>query len=120
MHKRSLSGLGLTQQKLSRNGNDLLSSLAANWIGPLGSVQVQPCGYSVDHAHFEGGYAMFQIGMTLSGRRRLILQRRDDSDVEIPMDTGDFYIGNLSSAKHYYRYPHMAGDMKVVLFVKVE
>ena len=89
MHKRSLSGLGLTQQKLSRNGNDLLSSLAANWIGPLGSVQVQPCGYSADHAHFEGGYAMFQIG-------------------------------NLSSSKHYYRYRHMAGDIKVVLFVKVE
>ena len=74
----------------------------------------------VDRSRFRLLCWMFQIGMTLSGRRRLILQRRDDSDVEIPMDTRDFYIGNLSSAKHYYRYPHMAGDMKVVLFVKVQ
>ena len=96
---------GLTRTQLGRNGEVLQTEFASNWIGRLGSVQVLPCGHSVDQALFEGGYALFQIGLTLYGRRRLTLQGPDDSVLEIPMNTGDVYIGNLVPAQHFFLIP---------------
>ena len=65
-----------------------------------------------NEAVFEGGYAFFQIGLTLYGWRSLMLQRRDDLDVEIPMFPGHIYIGNLCPARHRYRHPHVPDDIR--------
>ena len=109
---------GLTPTQLGDNGLDLQSDSAFNWIGRLGSVQVLPRGYSGGQACYPGGYALFQIGLTLDGTRQLTLFGPDESFRVIPMKTGDVYIGNLVPAQHRFSYPDTSEQLRLVIILQ--
>lgn len=94
----------LSDKELGANGKGLKEGTSKDWLGRCGAIQVMGCSTRQDPLHFDGGCSYWHMGITLYGKRTLILKQPEDDDVLLSMGPGHIYAGNLCSAQHQVRH----------------
>ena len=100
----------LSDDELGANGKLLKDGAASEWMGQLGAIQVMGCSARDDPLHFDGGNSYWHMGITLYGRRTLVLKQPGGPDLLMPMRAGHVYAGNLCCAEHLVRHDPQLGQ----------
>ena len=96
------------------NGKAFLTEDIHSWAADLGALQLAKPTTRADPLRYDGGASFFHIGLTLWGRRRLVLKQTDGEDVTVQTYPGHIYAGCLCAAEHQVLHEEGSSDQDLL------
>ena len=96
------------------NGNAFLTEDIHSWAADLGVLQLMKPTPRADPLHYDGGASFIHVGLTLWGKRKLVLKQTDGEDVTVQTHPGHIYVGCLCAAEHQVLHEEGSSDQDLL------